>query len=305
MHAKWCNMEKCMYEPEPIVLSAVFPQLFLDLFRNETYRQNKTFIGYGNPAAKILILGKEITWKQGSGEYIHYCLNNFEQWQANLECQGSIMVRSEVLYPEDGITTKAWENFNPLFPHYLKYNKPARGKQDENNRLILATTNYGVTSTWLNYQKLIQEIVGYKSPIIDFLKHAFISELNELTRPNNKYNTQKDDERIEKSIRDRCPLLNEPFFRSFPVIIFAGRPYPRRIFKPLYGFEPFGPDGFIRKNRYDVKEHDGHLFIWTEQFSNRISNELIYNIANEVKSYLLHNNIIHENTKRYITSHYT
>ena len=276
-------MNKLMYEPEPIVFPAVFPQSFRDLFRNETYKQNKTFIGYGNPSAKILILGKEITWEQGSGEHLHYCLKNFEQWQANLECQDSITIRSEVLYPEDGITTKAWEHFNPLFPHYMKYNKRARGKKDENGRLILATSNYGVTSTWYNYQKLIQEIWGYKSPTIDFLKHAFISELNELTRPNNDQNTKEDDIHIEESIRNRCPLLNEPFFRSFPIIIFAGRPYPRRLFKPLYGF---WPDDFTHKNRYDVMEHDGHIYIWTEQFSNFISNELIRNIASEVRSYL-------------------
>ena len=169
----------------------------------------------------------------------------------------------------------------------MKYNKRARGKKDECDRLILATSNYGVTSTWYNYQKLIQEILGYKSPIIDFLKHAFISELNELTRPNNDKNTKDDDKNIEKSIRDRCLLLSEPFFRSFPIIIFAGRPYPRQIFKPLYGFEPYGPDGFTPKSRYDVKEHDGHIFIWTEQFSNYISNELIKNIADEVRPYLV------------------
>ena len=114
-------MKKQMYEPDPISLPAEFPQSFRDLFQNEEYKRRQTFIGYGNPSAKILILGKEITWKLGSGEHLHYCQMNFEQWRKNLEAKDYIVVESEVLYPSDGVTTKAWENFNPIYPHYLKY----------------------------------------------------------------------------------------------------------------------------------------------------------------------------------------
>lgn len=272
-----------MFVPDPIILPADFPQSFRDLFQNKDYERKQTFIGYGNPSSRILVLGKEITWELGSGEYLHYCQMNFEQWKKNLEPQDSIVVESEVLYPDDGITTKAWENFNPLYPHYLKYNKPARGKKDENKKLILATSNYGVTSTWYNYQKLVQQIIGYQSPVIDFLKYAFISELNELTRRNNNDNTREDDKNIKGSISERFPLLNEPFFKSFPVIIFAGRPYPTKLFEPLYGFKP---SDFTKKQRYDVKMLDEQVFIWTEQFSNRISTQMIEDIANEVRPYL-------------------
>lgn len=276
-------MKKQMYEPDPISLPAEFPQSFRDLFQNEEYKRRQTFIGYGNPSAKILILGKEITWKLGSGEHLHYCQMNFEQWRKNLEAKDYIVVESEVLYPSDGVTTKAWENFNPIYPHYLKYNKKASGKKDENGNIILATSNYGVSVTWLNYQKLIQKIIGYnngnKSPI-DFFRYAFISELNELTRPNNNDNTKDDDKNIEKSIGGRFPLLNEPFFKSFPIIIFAGRPYPTKLFEPLYGFKP---SDFTKKHRYDVYTKGDQIFIWTEQFSNHISTQMIEDIANEVK----------------------
>ena len=275
-----------MIVPDSISLPAVFPQSFRDLFQNEEYERRQTFIGYGNPSAKILILGKEITWKLGSGEHLHYCQMNFEQWKKNLETKGSIVVESEVLYPDDGVTTKAWENFNPIYPHYMKYNKKASGKKDEKGNIILATSNYGVTGTWLNYQKLVQKIIGYQSPIkgiIDFPRYAFISELNELTRPNNNDNSKEADKNIEESIKNRFPLLNEPFFKSFPIIIFAGRPYPTKLFEPLYGFRP---SDFTKKHRYDVKTKDNQIFIWTEQFSNRISTQMIEDIANEVHPYL-------------------
>ena len=228
---------------------------------------------------------KEIASKRGSGEHLHYCQMNFEQWEKNLDAKDAIIVESEVLYPDDGVTTKAWENFNPIYPHYLKYNKKASGKKDENGNIVLANSNYGVTGTWLNYQKLVEQIIGYesKSKIIDFFRYAFISELNELTRPNNNDNTKNDDKNIEKSIKNRCPLLNEPFFKSFPIIIFAGRPYPTKLFEPLYGFKP---SDFTKKHRYDVYTKNNQIFIWTEQFSNRISTQMIEAIANEVRHYL-------------------
>ena len=63
-------MKKQMFEPAPISLPAEFPQSFRDLFQNEEYKRQQPFIGYGNPSAKILILGKKPVLKQKKKEQI-------------------------------------------------------------------------------------------------------------------------------------------------------------------------------------------------------------------------------------------
>ena len=46
-----------MFEPAPIKLTVESPQTFRDIVFSDAYAKEEAFIGYGNPASKILIVG--------------------------------------------------------------------------------------------------------------------------------------------------------------------------------------------------------------------------------------------------------
>ena len=56
-------MKKQMFEPAPIKLTVESTQSFRDIVNSDAYAKDEAFIGYGNPAAKILIVGQEVTWR--------------------------------------------------------------------------------------------------------------------------------------------------------------------------------------------------------------------------------------------------
>ena len=92
----------------------------------------------------------------------------------------------------------------------------------------------------------------------------------------------------EKSIADRCPLLNEPFFSEFPIIVLACGQYASKILPYTFGL---GSDfKFEQRNGYKVFKTDGRIVIWTRQLSDHRGNpvppELIHAIAKEVRQYL-------------------
>ena len=291
-------MQKPMYEPAPVKLSVESPQTFRDIIFNDAYARSETFIGYGNPAARILIVGQEVTWRKDSDqlkEYNAYCKRNISDWRKNLQ-QKEITIQGDILHPEDGVTTEAYERFNPLYPHYLRRNVRSHVRNNDWH-----TFNYGASSTWIHYQQLIDCIFNRPAPkIIDFVKDCFITELSEEARPHNielsenLSKEEKDAEKLrqakatEKSIADRCPLLNEPFFSEFPIIVLACGQYASKILPYTFGL---GSDfKFEQRNGYKVFKSDSRIVIWTRQLSDHRGNpvppELIHAIAKEVRQYL-------------------
>ena len=138
-------MQKPMYEPAPVKLSVESPQTFRDIVFNDAYAQSETFIGYGNPAARILIVGQEVTWRKDSdqlNEYNAYCKRNISDWRKNLQ-QKEVTIQGDIQHPEDGVTTEAYERFNPLYPHYLRRNVRSHVRNNDWH-----TFNYGASSTW-------------------------------------------------------------------------------------------------------------------------------------------------------------
>lgn len=288
----------------PLALPAIFPKPFRKLFDKEIYKQKKPFIGYGNPSAKILIVGQEVTWKQGTPEQKRYCIDNFGDWKKNITEEGQIVVKSEIHHPDDDIHSEAFDNFNPIFPHYYRHNSldNKNRKTEENGKFTHKYLKYGASTTWYKYQKLVENIFyREKSDYIDFFKDAFITELSEVTRPNNKFvrdnktelQKQKEEERnqrkaTKKSIEDRCPLFKDEFFQQFPITIFACGHYADKIFKYTYGFEPnkLEPSTFKQKG-YRVYRVENKIYVWTYQFSHTVvSNDIIRKIAAEVRPYL-------------------
>ena len=92
----------------------------------------------------------------------------------------------------------------------------------------------GTSSTWYNYQKLINFIREYgklDSPVntthIDFYKDCFITELNELCRLNNHRLSAEERRKIEENIRNRFDLMiaTNSFWSHFKTVILACGPY--------------------------------------------------------------------------------
>lgn len=295
-------MKKQMFEPAPIKLTIESPQTFRDIVFNDAYAKEETFIGYGNPAAKVLIVGQEVTWRKDAdqlNEYNVYCKRNIADWRKNLQ-QKEVTIQGDIQHPEDGVTTEAYERFNPLYPHYLRFNKKLYIRNKDWH-----TSNYGASSTWIHYQQLIDSILDRSAPptIIDFVKNCFITELSGEARPHNielAENLSKEEMEAEKlrqakatenSIADRCPLLNEPFFSEFPIIVLACGQYASKILPYTFGLgKDFKNELFESKGGYKVFKTDSRIVIWTRQLSDHRGNpvppELIRAIADEVKPYL-------------------
>ena len=292
-------MKRQQIIPPNIDLVVNYPQSFLDLLNNEQYKSEKAFIGYGNPSAKILIVGQELAWDKvkQANEYEYYCLNNIEQWIKNCNQGNNITIKSQILYPEDDIHSEAFENFNPLFPHYFNYNKLDNKKTitEIDGKFTHQFLKYGANATWFRYQKLIQFIYNKQSEFIDFFKDAFITELSgesrrhnivvnkDLTVEEQKRDAKEQAEQTEKSISERCHLLKEPFFQSFPVVVFACGGYSDRIFPYLYGFEK---RDFVKKGWFSVLQKDNKIYICTWQFSARISDLMLKELADFISSFI-------------------
>ncbi len=295
-------MIKQMFEPAPIKLTVESPQTFRDIVFSDAYAKEEALIGYGNPAAKILIVGQEVTWRKDADqldEYNVYCKRNIADWRKNLQ-QKEVTIQGDIQHPEDGVTTEAYERFNPLYPHYLRFNKKLYIRNKDWH-----TSNYGASSTWIHYQQLIDRILDRPTPpaIIDFVTNCFITELSGEARPHNievdkkrtkeeiKEEKMRQADATEKSIADRCPLLNEPFFQNFPIIILACGQYASKILPYTFGLgKDFKNELFESKGGYKVFKNNDRIVIWTRQLSdhrgNPVKPDLINAITAEVHSYL-------------------
>ena len=179
------------------------------------------FIGYGNPDADILIVGKECALTEGSEDWILFYDSNFAQWKESFEGHGFGYTHGQKPYDfEHG-------NFHPIFPFYEQCNKIDRDKK-----------GCGTSSTYYYYQRLIDMVRAgsatqyEKSPNIDFFKVCFITELNDITRKSKENNDLgKDDcSEIKKHIEKRFDWMRTTnFFNTFKVVILACGPYSKAI----------------------------------------------------------------------------
>ena len=179
----------------------------------------KPFIGYGNPNADILIIGKECADEDKVNQEKFYN-HNFEQWEESLNGHGfSYKCGGEPYDFESG-------NFHPIFPFYKQLNKIRRGK-DNNGK---------TSSTYYYYQKFIDKvrarhIDNYNpSSHIDFFIDCFITELNDICRRNNDNLDKETRQETEDHIRERFDWMRKTnFFNQFKVVILACGPYAKKI----------------------------------------------------------------------------
>lgn len=183
----------------------------------------KPFIGYGNPNADILIVGKECAEEDKERQEKFYS-HNFEQWEESLNGHGFGYKNISNVEPYD------FEHgyFHPIYPFYKQLNKIGRRGD-----------NHGKTSsTYYYYQKLLDKLrardVDNYSPssYVDFFKDCFITELNDICRRNNKGLKKDKRQETEYHIRERFDWMRRTnFFNQFKVVILACGPYAGAIKK--------------------------------------------------------------------------
>ncbi len=184
-------------------------QLILDLDGMNLH----PFIGYGNPDARLLIVGKECASSEGSEEWKKFYIPNFIHWKESFEGHGFGFNSGKLPYDFDN------GNFHPIFPFYQQRNR-----------------KNATSATYYYYQRLVDKIrqlanPNYKSTEhIDFFKDCFITELNDICRRNDRDISKEQHQEIQEHIRERFDWMRRTnYFNQFKVVILACGPYAKAI----------------------------------------------------------------------------
>jgi len=249
------------------------------LFENLVKNSQEKFIGYGNPNAAVLIIGKECAYDQTLTAFYDLTFRqNREQWLEMFD------------HPEkwDVEQIPSWfspfpdaEKFSPLFPF--------KGEKFTINRKSSKCVQ-GTSTTWYNYQKLIDRIYPHlrtsersSKDEINFLQHCFITEFSDICSRYSSKNPQ-----VELAIKRRtAKFFNHPFFTSFPIIIVACGHYIREYghiidLQKLFDVQYRGLQG----DWYNLHQGNGKIVIHTKQLSINISNDLLDAVAKECRALL-------------------
>lgn len=251
----------------------------------ELVREKKAeFIGYGNPDAEVLIIGKECAIDPVHDKNIYELSikKNGEQW---LDIINNPDKQDADKIPSWFSSSPLKEKFSPLFP--FKGQRNVIEKRDKEGKPI--SGKEGTSATWYNYQKLIDRIYPdkTKNAEIDFLKYCFITEFSDICSPYSKKSPE-----VTESIRHRTEnILNHPFFTSsFPIIIVACGHYIRQYenvinLQELFGIKWDGHTICVGRNWYNIHKGNSRILIHTNQLSMNISNQLLDKIADECREY--------------------
>ena len=212
-------------------------------------KTNPYYIGFGNPNAKILIIGQEKAIKSDNVFQIKAeSFDNPKQW--NYLIKNKINNTDYNFYPDFYFK-------NPLHPYD---GKPTKG------------------NTWLQYQKLMNLIypnfINHKTN--NFLLNSFITEINHQVSPKQLGN-QKDEERES--------INNHNFYKSFNVTILAIGTY-LNISEIENRFDvKFKKDYSLprKKMLFFINDSDNRIVINIRQLSNDIGTEYLERIAEVVK----------------------
>lgn len=223
------------------------------------------YIGTGNPNADILIIGKEVSISSNPQQKKMEIDENLNDWEMILS--GSF----PELVPRDSIF------YTPFYPYKGQKFKIYRGKD-----------NGGTSTTWYNYQKLINHIFANNdNPNIDFHENVFLTEVNSTP-------SLKTADADTSSIKFRKKsVLSSSFFQSFPVVIISGFGYFEvndnyneivNMFGVEYQRCEF-PDGKKSQNYYIHQSTDCRkILINTRQLGMNVSDNRIFRIAEEIRN---------------------
>ena len=215
------------------------------------------YIGFGNPNAKILLIGKECSDEPNSFNEENCNKPNLTHWKKIL---------SQETQPEN-------YSFNPLYPF-----KGLKLKELSGGHL------------WRKYQKIVDGIIDNNtSEFVDFHQHAFLTELNSVTSRYSKYSLE-----VKESIHLRCKnLLRDSFFKKFPITIVCCGHYPSQYdidLEDVFGVKWDKPTKNVVNDKntkcgwINIHYAEGRILIHTRHLS-MCSNALLNNIIELCKPY--------------------
>ena len=183
------------------------------------------FIGYGNPDAKILIIGQEAGVLPGSDEWKNFYQPNQEQWKETINDEN--LTYRNGFEKQENEEYKFPEYFNPLFPFYKQLN--IERKISKKDKHLISGEN-GTSQTYWWYQKLLDKVYpnpGGEPEYIDFFRNVFITELNDETRED--HTTKQSNLRQNIARRFDMMIATTEFWKRFKVVVFACGPYADAI----------------------------------------------------------------------------
>lgn len=161
-----------------------------------------SYIGQGNPASKILIIGKECSCDKDNFDV----KNNAEIWR-------TISPENIENWFDSGWD---WKKYHPR--------QPFKGQLllRDNRNDIIEKNNRGTSVTWMAYQNFINMLLPKDSQVqakqqLNFYEHCFLTELSSKCMRTSRKNLE-----TKKSIAQRLSpngILAHPFFKQFPVVI--------------------------------------------------------------------------------------
>lgn len=225
--------------------------------------QQEEFIGFGNPNAKILFVGKEcgldLSNQKDKSVYDKSNKPNWSHWNQNIH-DVSITPESIPIWQESN-------EFNPLFPYKGDHLPSGNG-------------------TWNNYSKIVGRLYpDMVSANSLFHQFSFLTELNDLVMKYSKHS-----EEVLNAINRRCTnVLSKPFFKQFPVVIVGCGHYVREYhvnLEAIFNQKWDGKPVPVGKNEWiNVHRNDDRILIHTRQLS-MCSNKLIEAIVALCKRYI-------------------
>ena len=250
----------------------------------EYCKDNKLFIGYGNPSAKVLVIGKEksnddlesIDTIAGIKQIVE---NSNKGNQINID--GWIdVISSDVLADWDNMPVN---KLSSLYSSGSQFNK--------GNRETKNGWNNGTSGTYLKYQKLKEFLLKEKrSEKINFQKHFFLTEFSDISTKMSY--TKKEIKKLRAtSIAKRKELLKMAFFKSFPITIVAAGSYPKDYeidLEDIFDVKYVGETQFIGEHWYNVhiSTDSKRILIHTRQLSGAITDDLLLGISQQCSSFL-------------------
>lgn len=252
-----------------------YSKVFIDIL---DYMPDK-YIGYGNPNAKILFIGQEPAIDRISdvGQYEREIVRNWEQWHT-------------IVSNNRGYESVANSDYSPMHP-YANQKYQVRSKKQNGS----FKGREGTSTTWYNYQKLINKIfeaysIGRKPMTkddhLDFHRLSFHTDMSAAAF---KYHSKTHEGK--NSVKERVPLFCSGFFYNFPIVIAAVGHFPHDTYGDSYFGDIFrvsfiGNEGIDQSEWMNISIRDNEtnpmLLIHTPQFSGALSDRYIDHMARRV-----------------------
>ena len=206
---------------------------------------NPYYIGFGNPNAKILFVGKEKGFdkEKNFGQFEFESLLNPKEWKSYID--NSI-----------GINTNKHYNSNTYINAFYPYFGKNKGGH-----------------TWSKYEKILKNIYPeMTTENNNFLSYAFLTEVNFQPSKYSKIKVFNNQERID--------FLKEEYFKSFDVIILAcGKYLSNTQIEEIFDVTLQDNEKSEKHELLKIFKNKDRILLNTRQLSMAVSNEYLKNIS--------------------------